>query len=66
MPSPSAVLIGATLELGRMDDDRALRERALAALNSGHELLKADPFWYASQVRVMLDAVTSVTASSKP
>jgi len=58
MPSPSATLIAATLELAARRGDKALRERALGALNSGQAQLAADPFWHATQIRTMLAATT--------
>jgi uncharacterized protein YyaL (SSP411 family) len=54
MPSPSAELIETTLLLAAHQGDGRLRERALAALNSGHALLKEDPFWYATHVALMV------------
>jgi uncharacterized protein YyaL (SSP411 family) len=56
LPSPSATLIAATLELAERSSDNALRQRALGALNSGHAQLAADPFWHATHIAVMLDA----------
>jgi len=58
MPSPSATLIAATLELAARRGDKALHERALGALNSGQAQLAADPFWYATQIRTMLAAAS--------
>ena len=58
LPSPSAVLIAVSLALGERGDT-ALRRRALAALNSGHELLKDDPFWYATHVAVSARVATA-------
>lgn len=55
MPSPSSVLIEATLQLARHDGDDELRRRALTALNAGRETLDSDPFWFASQIRVIGD-----------
>lgn len=55
LPSPSAVVIAVSLALGDRGT-RDLRRRALAALNSGHELLKEDPFWYATHVAVAVRA----------
>lgn len=59
MPSPSAVLIGTSLRLaGRTGDDR-LRQQALAAANSGAGLIHDNPFWFATPVAVLRDAVGS-------
>jgi uncharacterized protein YyaL (SSP411 family) len=60
MPSPSAELIETTLRLAAHAKDTRLRERALAALNSGHALLKDDPFWYATHVGVMVASLAPV------
>jgi len=60
LPSPSAVLIAVSLTLGERGDAE-LRRRALGALNSGHELLKEDPFWYATHVAVSASAVRAKT-----
>ncbi|MEJ5210462.1 MAG: DUF255 domain-containing protein [Burkholderiales bacterium] len=48
-PAPAAVLIRASLSLG----GKALRTRALQALNVGYETLDQGVFWYASQVAAM-------------
>jgi uncharacterized protein YyaL (SSP411 family) len=55
MTSPSAVVIAVSLQLADKQDDKALQQRSLAALNSGHWTINADPFWYASQIGVMLE-----------
>ncbi len=64
LPSPSAVLIDASLTLGERGD-AVLRRRALAALNSGHELLQDDPFWYATHVAVGARAAASTAQARK-
>ncbi len=56
MPSPSGVLAAVSLRLADKTRDQDLRRQALAALNSGHSLLKENPFWYATQVGAMLAA----------
>ncbi len=53
MPAPSAVLAAVSLRLAAVTNDRKLRDRALAALNSGHERLAAEAFWYATHVAAM-------------
>lgn len=60
LPSASAVLIAVSLTLGERGDAE-LRRRALGALNSGHELLKEDPFWYATHVAVSASAARAKT-----
>ena len=56
LPSPSATLIDVSLDLARHFHDAGLRQRALSALNTGHEILTTDPFWYATQIRVLAQA----------
>lgn len=56
LPSPSAELIDLSLSLGHRLDDKKLRTRALAALNSGHDSLRKNPFWYAGHIKAMLNA----------
>jgi uncharacterized protein YyaL (SSP411 family) len=53
MPSPSAILIEASLALADALDDKALRRRALAALNSGQAVIADNPFWHVTPARVM-------------
>lgn len=63
LASPSGVLIAVSLGLGQ--NDAALRQRALAALNSGHTAIAADPFWYVGHIAAMRAAATP-TASPAP
>ena len=58
MPAPSAVLIRVSLTLAAHQRDSALRQQALAALNSGHRLIGQDPVWHASHIAAMLQATT--------
>ena len=53
MPSPSGSLMATTLELARQAGDKSLRQRALAALNSGHEAISSDPFWHVGHIGAM-------------
>jgi uncharacterized protein YyaL (SSP411 family) len=46
LPSPSAILIVATLKQSQTTD-------ATTAMGVGHELLKTAPFWYASQLSTL-------------
>ena len=61
-PSGSARLIDVSLRLAQETQDPALRRQALGALNSGADLIAANPFWYASQVAVMLRAAEASAA----
>lgn len=54
MPSPAAVLARTSLELAARLRDPGLRDRALSALNSGHQQLQRNPLWNATQVSAML------------
>ena len=62
LAAPSGALIAASLALAK--DDAALRQRALAALNSGHTLIAADPFWYVGHIAAMRAALTSQTRAT--
>lgn len=56
MPSPSGVIMSVSLELARRDKDTSLMNRTLSALNSGHESLRQEPFWFASHIAAMISA----------
>jgi uncharacterized protein len=56
MPSPSAVLAEASWRLAEETGDAALRRQVLAALNSGSDVINANPFWYATPVSALLRA----------
>jgi len=58
MPSPSGIVTEVSLRLAAKTNDKALRERALAALNSHHAALQESPFWYATPVAAMLAGVS--------
>ena len=53
MPSPSAVLAETSLRLAEKTGDAALRRQALSALNSGADVIRANPFWYATQASAL-------------
>ena len=53
MPSPSGILARASLALAERLRDDGLRRQALSALNSGHAMLKENPFWYATHIGAM-------------
>jgi len=61
MPSPSAMLIRASLRIAEALHDPELQRQSLAAANSGHRLIAESPFWYASGVAVQVE-VTRHTA----
>ena len=53
MPSPSATLIEVSLRLARDDHDTRLLRRARRALNVSHGMLRADAFWFATQIEAL-------------
>ena len=55
MASPSAMVIDISLRLADRLQDPSLQRQSRGALNSGHSIINADPFWYASQIGVMRD-----------
>ena len=57
MHSPSGSLLATSLSLARYSNDTVLYNKTKAALNSGHALIQADPFWYATQVGAMVQAI---------
>ncbi len=64
MPSPSGVLAQVSLDLARATGNPALRERALAALNSGHRELAENPLWNATLLRAMLSYLEMRSAAT--
>jgi len=56
LPSPTAVLIGASLDIADHQRDDALRRQALAAANSGDRLVRESPLWHASLATVQIRA----------
>jgi len=53
LPSPSGLLLEVSFQLASRLNDKALRDRALAAANSGQQLLTEQPFWYASHIQAL-------------
>jgi len=58
MPSPSGVIAEVSLRLAAKTSDKALRERALAALNTHHAALRESVFWYATPVGAMVFGIS--------
>ncbi len=54
MPAPSAVIARVSLAVAKRERDAELLRRVLSAMNSGHEAIAANPFWYATQIDVMI------------
>jgi len=54
IPSASAVLI----RLGLRSKDKQINEKAINALQIGHNVLTSQPFWYASHVSILMDYST--------
>ena len=57
MPSPSGSILATSMALAKQGNDRVLYKKVLAALNSGHEVIQSDPFWYATHVAAMVQAL---------
>lgn len=57
MPSPSGSILSTSLVLAKQTNDRAFLKKVMATLNSGHEDIQSDPFWYATHVAAMARAV---------
>ena len=53
MPSPSAVLIAASLALAEKLGDDALRRQAQAAQERGRGAVRQDPFWHATHAALL-------------
>lgn len=65
-PSPSARLIDVSLRLAQQTRDPELRRQALGALNSGADVIAANPFWYATPVAVLLRAAEPSAVDGSP
>lgn len=57
MPSPSGSILSTSLVLAKQVNDQAFLKKVLATLNSGHEHIQSDPFWYATHVAAMAQAL---------
>ncbi len=57
MPSPSGSILATSLALAKQGNDHAFLKKVLATLNSGHEDIQSDTFWYATHVAAMAQAV---------
>ncbi len=55
-PAPSGVLANASLAIAQRTQDKQLRNQVLSALNSGHDQIAKNPFWYASHIDAMIVA----------
>jgi uncharacterized protein YyaL (SSP411 family) len=53
MPSPSAIIIQTSLQLAERTRDTQLRQQAMGALAVSQEILKKQPFAYATQVKLL-------------
>jgi uncharacterized protein YyaL (SSP411 family) len=56
MPAPSGVLAKASLSISQRTQDMQLRNQVFSALNSGHEQIARNPFWFASHIDAMIAA----------
>lgn len=53
LPAPAAVLLEASVQVANLTGDVRLRERALAALNTGLANVRDDAYWYPSHIRAL-------------
>ena len=53
LPSTSATLIRISLALAQTQKDGQLKKLALGALNNGHDLIDATPFYYAQTISIL-------------
>ncbi len=56
MPAPSGVLAKASLSIAQRTQDTQLRNQVFSALNSGHDQIAQNPFWFASHIDAMIVA----------
>ena len=54
LPSPSSVLIETTYRFAELTDNDKWKEKALRALNVGHQDMREQAFYYASQLAALL------------
>ncbi len=64
MPAPSGVLAMASLSIAPRIKDARLRDQVLSALNSGHEQIARNPFWFATHIDAMIVAQQTVVADT--
>lgn len=55
LPSPSAVMLRVTMELGRIENDQSLIRRVREVVQAGHHQLRQEAFDYPSQVSLLVD-----------
>lgn len=53
MPSPSAEVIDTSLRIAAASQDDRLKKQARRALNVGHQALREEPFWFATQIEAL-------------
>lgn len=54
LPSAASVLIAQTYRFARETDNPAMQHLAMRAMNVGHDEIRRDPFWYATQISALL------------
>ncbi len=57
LPAPAPILIRATLGYAEMAADSEWRDKALSALNRGHQAFSQSAYWYATHGDVMAGAI---------
>ena len=55
LPSASAVLINTALMIDKTNKKPKFKEKIVKALNVGHTDVSSQPFWYASQIQVLIN-----------
>jgi hypothetical protein len=55
LPSASSIVLELSLKLAKKNNNKLLKDKVLKALNSGHDEIIEQPFWYASQIQVLYD-----------
>ena len=55
MPSPSALLVRITWQYAMATGDENLRKQALRALNHNRQEVLIDPFWFATQIKTIIE-----------
>jgi uncharacterized protein YyaL (SSP411 family) len=58
MPAASAVLIRTSYQYGLRGNDHKLVTQALRAMNVGHDEMRKDAFWFATQIDAIRVATT--------
>ena len=55
LPSASATLINISIKVAEKNNDASLKGKIVSALNAGHNNVKEQPFWYATQISALFE-----------